>query len=67
MYDFITGVKHRGAGASHTAGEISAGFCIASIADSHTASTTLGNDIYVIGGTVSRAHLFVDSVQIFTF
>jgi|TARA_Y100001968_G_scaffold269637_1_gene260522 N-acetylneuraminic acid mutarotase len=33
----------------------------------HTASTTLGNGIYVIGGTVSRADLFVDSVQIFTF
>ena len=33
----------------------------------HTASTTLGNDIYVIGGTEGRSGLFIDSVQIFTF
>ncbi|MDY6928162.1 MAG: kelch repeat-containing protein [Pseudomonadota bacterium] len=33
----------------------------------HAASTTLGNDIYVIGGTVSRIDLYVDSVQVFSF
>ena len=33
----------------------------------HAATTTLGSDIYMIGGTVSRSDLFVDSVQIFTF
>jgi len=33
----------------------------------HTASTTLGNDIYVIGGTAGRSDLYIDSVQVFTF